>query len=525
MPSSVNLPLVRVATVGFAGGVNIRDAANLMQPNEVRPIENIVFDERGGGSKRRGVASLGTFGSTGTRVLSMYTFLRDPNFAPQIIMHTTDGVLLYTNDPTVSPPVWTTIASGLSTSSPMSYETFLDKCYMSNGVDPYCAWNGAAFQTFTSAPKGKYLRLWKDTMWVSGVPGQDDRVYSSAPGDAETFPISTWVDVFKGDGDAVRALTMDGNYLVVGKRNRTFVIYDPVLFSNRVVDFEKGFESHFAVAQFEGYIYFISRRGICEYVGDAPSVVLSENIDPVFTAEMIALDRLSQATVYTFLNRIGFAIPESDSPTGNSLVIEYYPRLGAYTPLGRRLFGPFSFHRMPVQAFARWRYGQKDQLYAAHNNANKFTEVFAPVGTDDGQSFQAVLQTSWFNFGDPINSKYLRELRLICTGRFDLMIYRDFEESVYRTVPVDASGAQDFWDSVDDKWDTRDTWGKDEPIRDVRLRNLDAYARWFSFRFQDAMETGTNHQTFWIGSHGRDLLVGEWAIFGLFGEAYMLGRR
>jgi hypothetical protein len=151
-------------------------------------------------------------------------------------------------------------------------------------------------------------------------------------------------------------------------------------------------------------------------------------------------------------------------------------------------------------------------------------ECFAPVGTDDGEPFQAVLQTAWFDFSAPMLTKYLRELRLLCGGRFQVLIYRNFEESVYRTITVDASGIQDIWNAADDKWG-EGNWGKNDPVRDIRKTNIDAYGRYFSFRFQDSFETDTNFQTFWIGSHGRDLTVGEWAIYGLVADGTVLGKR
>jgi len=523
MPTPANLQTVTVRTQGFVGGANIRDAINLLGANEARPLENMVLDERGGAQKRRGCnALLGYFGPPTARVLSMYTFMRGMGVTPQILIHTTEGKLYVTSDPHANPVSWTEIALGLSTTSPMSFETFKKKCYMSNGVDPYCAWDGAAYTTFPSAPRGRFLRLWSERMWISGVTGENDRIYASDENLPEVFTISNWVDIAAGDGDHVRALANDGQFLVVAKRERTWTIYDPVEFFNRLVDPEKGFESHFACTSFEGSLYFLSRRGICQYMGDAPSVMISERIEPAFIEPFIELTQINKATAYTFLNRVGFVVPESGE-TRNSLVIEYYPKLAGVTQTGTRSIGPFTFHRMPVQCFARWRYGSYDRLYAAHNQAAKMLECFAPVGTDDGVPFQAMLQTAWFDFGNPTHTKYLREMRFLCGGRFDVLIFRDFEEGIYRNLNVDARGIQDDWD-ISEVWG-EDDWGKEDPVRDILRTNIDAYARWFSFRFQDSFETDTNFQTFWIGSRDRDLAVGEWAIYGVVAEASVLGKR
>src|SRR5262245_3119026 len=258
MSPVANLSGWRFKTVGVAGGANIRDALNFVAQDQMRPSENVILSERGGGRKRLGCMSHGTFGTAAARVLSTYTYYR-AGAGPQVIIHTNEGNLYYTDDPSANPTVWTLMAGGVDGTVPFSYETFGGKVYMCNGVDNYMAWNGATLSFFPSAPKGRYLRLWKETMWIAGVTGMPDRVYTSTEGDPETFPVDGFIDLSKGDGDMIRALATDGQFLIVGKRDSTLAMYDPVTFANRVVDFEKGFESHFAVASYEGGIYFLSR--------------------------------------------------------------------------------------------------------------------------------------------------------------------------------------------------------------------------------------------------------------------------
>src|SRR5215831_15035772 len=122
---------VSIQTQGWNGGVNIRDVVSQLQPNEMKTSENGTLDEGGGWSKRLGCISNGTFGSSGDRILSMYTFYRGQSAVPQVIIHTTAGIMYYTNDASANPVVWTTLASGLSTSARYSFETFIGKVWMS----------------------------------------------------------------------------------------------------------------------------------------------------------------------------------------------------------------------------------------------------------------------------------------------------------------------------------------------------------------------------------------------------------
>lgn len=513
------LTAITAQAAGFVGGTNMRDAITQLAPDECRRVENGMLDEKGGFSKRLGCLSKGTFGSSSDRVLSMYVFYRGTS-DPQILIHTSAGKLYYTNDPTAGTISWTEIVSGLSTTAPMSFETFNGKVYMSNGVDDYASWSGTTRTAFASAPKGRYLRLWKDTMWVAGVTGLEDRIYSSNAGDAETFGVNSWVDIAKGDGDVMRALASDGLFLIVGKRNRSFIIYDPVTFANRTVDFEKGFESHFAVVQFESSLYFLSRRGMCLWLGDTPSQIISGKIDPLFDPSILNLNTLTTAYAYTHENRIGWALPEAgiSYPT---LQVEYYPRLAGVTAYGNRGTGPWAFQRMPAGVFARYRKGTLEYLYCSHNAANKVLQAFAAVGTDDGVTFESYLETGAFAFDQPTLTKYIRRIRFLGRGQFNCLFIRDFRTDIYKTFIVDLTGAADTWDVGEDWGDGN--WGPEDLIRE-QVNHPDAYVRHLQFRFTDS-ETGYGSKIVPVGSVDYSLTSGEWAIYGYYLDGDIMGVR
>jgi hypothetical protein len=496
----------------FAGGVNIRDAVNLLQPDELRRGENILLDERGGAAKRLGGVSLGTFGSAADRVLSMYTFYR-PNQIPQMLMHTSAGILYYTADATTNPIIWVQITTGLSTTQPLSYETFVSKVWMCDGVSNYASWDGSAYVTYPSAPKGKYLRLWKDTMWVSGIAGSPDRVYSSNPGDPTTYGVSSWVDIAKGDGDLITALATDEIFLIPFKRNRSFVIYDPVVFSNRIADHEKGCESHASCIHFENNLYFLTRRGICQWHGDAPAVILSSKLDPLFQPSILNLSALYVSNAYTIGNRVGWNIPEVGfiRPT---MQIEYYPRLAQ-----KGGPGPFVFHRVPGVYASLYRSGGVELLIIGHATANKCLRPEG--GLDDGTPFQALAETGAFDLGDRKRNKYIRRLRFLGRGRFQVQLVRNFGAGAYASYTVDLTAAADIW-SLGDLWGVG-TWGPDSYIKEA-LVNTDAYCRYMAFRFIDA-ETTTGTNPIPVGSREYALTAGEWGIFGVLVDGVILGVR
>jgi hypothetical protein len=516
---TTDLQSVVARSQGFDGGVNLRDTVAQLAANELRIGENIVLDERGGASKRLGCQSNGTFGVGADRILSTYTFYRGAS-APQVIIHTTAGKLYYTNDPTAGTITWTQIATGLSATAPFSYEAFNGKCYMSNGVDDYRAWDGAAQTTFPSAPKGKYLRLWKDTMWMSGITSLQDRVYSSGAGDAETWPVASWVDLSKGDGDTTTALGTDGLVLIVGKKNKAITIYDPTTFANRVVDFEKGIESHFSVVQFEGDVYYITRRGIARFDQSGPARIISNKLDPLFDPNVINLNALSTVTAYTIGNQIGWAIPESGNPLP-TMQIEYYPRLGPISQFGTIGIGPWTFHRIPATTFVKFRSGANEFLYGGAAASNKFYQIFAPVGADDGSAFTAIMETGAYDFGQPTRSKYIRRMRILGRGQVTMLIRRNFQTAIYKTFNLDMSSSTDVWSTLD-TWGSG-TWGPDSSFKEA-LANTDAYGRYFQIRFTDSgIDTG--RKLLEVGSHEYALSGGQWAVYLMTLEGDILGVR
>jgi hypothetical protein len=521
MSSLATNPEAQIVTkhVGWVGGVNMRDAITTLAPDEARIMENGNLDEKGAFGKRLGCLSKGTVGATGERVLSMHTFYR-VDLAPQILIYTSGGKIYFTADPTADPIVWTPIATGLSTTSPYSFETFNHKTYMSNGVDAYASWDGTTYTTYPAAPKGRYLRLWKDTMWVSGVTGLEDRVYSSDAGNAEVFGIASWVDIAHGDGDAVRALGTDGVYLIVMKRNRVFNIYDPGLFANRVVDFEKGCESHFSVVQFEGSIYYLSRRGICQYLGDSPSLIISGKVDPLFDPRVLNLNALDASWAYTVQNRVGWSLPEvgESAPT---VQLEYYPRLAGVTPYGNRGVGPFLFHRAPVTTATRWRYQGNDFLYAGKLNANKVLQVGANVGTDDGEGFTATLESGAMDFGAPTRTKYIRRMLYVGRGNVVAQILRNASTDAYRSTELNMGSIADEW-SLFDSWN-EGSWGPDSLYKEGKW-HPDAYGRYFQFRFLDT-STEVGRRLLDVGSRKLEVGAGEWAIYAIVIDLYVLGVR
>jgi hypothetical protein len=521
MPQVADVKEVRVQTQGFGQGVNLQDAPNLLAPTEVRRAENGSLDERGGFTKRLGCLNMGTVGAGADRIISAYTYYRG-YVQPQVLIHTTAGKVYTTTDPTANPIVWTQIATGYSTVQPMSWETFNSKVYFCDGVSPYSSWDGTTLATYPSAPVARYLRLWKDTMWSSGITNLPDRVYSSAAGDAETWPVANWIDIRKGDGDTVRALGTDGVYLIIGKRNSGSLIYDPALFFNRVFDYEKGIESHWSVIQHESNIFYLTRRGIAQWQGDSPASLISYKIDPMFNPAILNADATQYCWAYAYGQRVSWAMAEVGSiyPT---IQVNYYPRLAELTALGVRGLGPWSIDRMPIICAINWRWQTTFRLLGGSNQANKFYWLFADsVGQDDGQSFVAILETGAYDFGDPLLTKYIRRMRILGRGRLNVQLRRNFLGGIYYTKFVDLSAGLELWNDGS-VWNDGSMWGPDSNVKETTV-NPDAYGRFFALIFSDN-DPAPGNSVVPLGTKDYVISTGQWSILGIVIDGSLLGVR
>lgn len=493
---------------GVSGGVNQRDAVHLLATDQCIKQENVILSAEGGAAKRLGCELIANFSGSGYALSTGVLYLASG--APHIVVHTSIGEIVYSDD---FGATWEVIDDGMSTTAPFSYEEYNGKLYMSNGVDDYRSWNGTTQTTYPTAPKGKYLRLWKDSMWVSGVAVYPDRAYKSIAADPETYGAADWVDILHGNGDVVTALSADGNYLIVFKLKSVTSVIDPVTFANQVVDPEKGCESHFSCVMFNGSVFFLSRRGICVFYSDQPSVILSDNVSPTFRPEVLNFDKLTTSWGYACEDRVGWCLPESgsDVPT---VQLEFYPMIARK---------PWNFHRMPVTMLIPVRYQEDYFLYGPSVGSYKWYKAFSvDTGTDDSLPFNAVVQTGWFNLGDAGKTKYIRRIQLLGRGKFYIMIKVDFKTSTAWSSLVDLGEPLEFWDKTK-KWDKTKFWGPGQSDSESAFFP-DVYGRYISLVYQDSY-TDTTTDRIYMGSEKVTIHAGGWAIHSIAIEPTLLGVR
>lgn len=475
---------------GFHGGAQLLVDPDKLEPHQMRKIENMILDEVGMAAMRMGTEALGTIGSSGDRVLSSWRFQRSSGAATQFIVHTTAGELKYSTDMVN----WTNIATGLSTTAPFTYTTFTDKVWMANGTNDFRSWDGTTQATFASVPKFKVITQWKDTLFGANDSSNPDRVYSSDPGDGTTWPASNFFDVAKGQGPGITGLSSDANALVVFKLFSHHAVYDPVEFTNRPVDTEKGCLSHFSIIKHRGLIFFISDSGVCLYLGDSPAQIISGPITPLFKDYSYDEAHESMWSGYAMQDRVGWCWPRTG--TTDIWQVEHYP---SYPDK------PWVFHTIPVRNIITVRdAADNDNMLGFGEGNNKTFQIMSPgIELDDSAAFTATIETGWFDFEAPILSKWVDYISVMSRGGYTLDILTDFDDTtVVKTYAV-----------------------TDAALLDEREIFTDIYCRQIAFRFSQVSSNNVNTtRRVLIGATADSITENRFAIGRLLAVAKILGQ-
>lgn len=358
-----------------------------------------------------------------TGCLSAHIFQKE-GMATQLIAHFRDGSLRYSTDFLTSSTTvtWTSIATGLSTTAPFYFATFLDAVFMSNGVDDYRRWDGTTQTTYASAPKGKFLTVWKDVMWLGGVTGNLDRIYSSDPGDATTWPALNFVDIEKGRGFGVTGLAATDSALVVFKYFKHFIIYDPIEYTNRIVDGTKGAVTHYSIVDHLGDLYFVSHLGVCRYLGDAPAEIVSQRISTIFrhlenyggTEDLMDWGETMLIRGYSYQDCVGWFLPGPAAIRA----YDYYPTLPEK---------PW-FHNNQLDFLFGLNVKEKnkpEELYGMTYYGDHVVRIYDQTFTtaNSGQWL-----TCFFDFGMPTVEKYVYMIQVMFRGTLSsIRAYRDYD--------------------------------------------------------------------------------------------------
>jgi len=245
--SSMSLEATRLDN--FVGGINDVDPLIKLKPNECswNSVEIELFGNQGQLGPRRAYdlfapsAALPSTTTAANRITSMRTY-RNPGGPGDILIWSNVAGIIQKLDPNDSSNTLTTIlAAGANAefdfiqaqdSGTTEYVWCLNGFTAAQkynvGTSTLSAWAG-------TPPNGRFHRVWKNMMIISGVAGQPQRLYFSAIANPESWPANNFIDIKSTDdeNEEITALEVIGENLLVFKKKSLWLVFDPVSFDNR----------------------------------------------------------------------------------------------------------------------------------------------------------------------------------------------------------------------------------------------------------------------------------------------------
>ncbi len=288
----------------FGGGLNLRDKADRLAPNESLNCRDVVFTDKGAVLQRPGFEEL-----TGTALTnvaeSLHPFYTTSGTA-QLLAGCGTRLEAIATDGTV-----TASATGLTASASGFYWDFCrvgtasaETAYAGNGQQVLEKWTGSAWSSVSNTPKAGALCVTPSSnrlvatrfQGTTGGPtggastSNPSRVYFSDPGAPETWTASNYIDLDPGDGEAIQAAVTWREYVFVFKETKFYVFTEEStdadgnpIFNYRKVDTGIGMCASRAIVTNEDGVYFANEGGVYLTTGEAPTK-LSGVVDHIFLA-------------------------------------------------------------------------------------------------------------------------------------------------------------------------------------------------------------------------------------------------
>jgi len=432
-------------------GVNLTSSVDKLKGTEAAQLRGFEFDEYGVIGVPRAPRDLGVI-AAGTKVLSAGVFDRG-TLDPILYVHLSDGSIRYSQDwiNTTGTATWATLVTGQGT-APAAFVQFLSAMWISvYNVNLHKVTSSLVLTSYPGSPKGYSMAVWKDTMWQANIPGAPDKVMSCAPGDPTNWPALNYTEIGKGEeGTGIIGIWPTETALAVFKRNRTHILHDPVEFTNRLLDPDKGLLKRDSMVVHNGRMYFTSEQGVCRYLGDGPSAIISQKLGPLFNdaagtkygtslATRVYSAHAGGGSAYSFNDHIGFHIPTTIS----SPYTKYWPDLPetpwmfgvpASEPTGgpnQRFVRFVVFRHLRDAGDGSLTYDPEELYEISGDPAKLYRHYDAPAST---AAVTSEWDTSWQDFDDPLSEKWLSMLQVLHRGPIDVFVRSDYDRDL--SIPV-----------------------------------------------------------------------------------------
>lgn len=420
----------------FGGGLNLRDAASELSPNEFPASSNVTIDERGYAQKRLGyVDRYGAQVGTGLVSNIFYWTTKD-----QVVQQI--GTNLHVNG--------AASFKTFSTSDRCGMCEFAGNLFFTHPVDGAFVYDGVTVTAVPSAPKGNSCGAWQNRVWSNDVVNPP-RLWRSDIGTATTWTGTSFVDIREKDSSQITLITGASGIdiagrpgLLVFKKDSAYRVNDPSTGSYTTIDPSIGCGSNIGGITAYGRTHVVSTRGIYSTDGLQPLKEDSLLLEPLFAKDKINQLRPDLYCAGRYQDRLYFSLPAVGA-TFNSIAIEYHPGAGWMV-----------LHTNAASAYASI---VTDLVFGSPVNAGRIYN-HGSTGADAGVAITSQFQTRWAEPADGRKSR-LRQVRFTGRGTFMADVFKDYQDGASQAgLAVNIAPGGAVWDNPGSQWDNPATvWG------------------------------------------------------------------
>lgn len=405
---------------GFSGGVNYADEPYNLGTAEARDLLNVVATGRGSVRKRDGASTVaatvaGGFTTMGTLELSSGARFLIGAGGTSVYSVTAGGVvadLAWTSTPTSR---WS-FAQAPTTGTGQAV-------YGSSGTDNPFLWTGTGAAAAAAIPHARYLRYKANRLWSFNMPGGYTPTGGSAVADPrsaitwsdlgapQTTPAANLLLLAPNDGEEIMGTGALGDFIVVFKRSRTWVIYDFDTGANRAISESVGCASPRSIASGREGVFFLSNSREVVLTNGATMQVLSDRVRPLLQQIPSSTRDLARGVYFDGHYYLTF-----DALSG-SYTLDYDTRLNAWF-----------VHSYAPLAWRPWAPGNEPHLYASRP-ATLEQAFSAGTLTDGAAAFDAYWRGPFHTFNQSFVNKRVRRIAFDGSGFIRVSVSTDFRDT------------------------------------------------------------------------------------------------
>lgn len=365
----------------------------------------------------------------------------------------------------------------------------------------------------TDGPKGKYIALYKDSLFIAGDPANPSRVYYSGGGDKiNDFTVGSGgglIDVSKNDGQAVTGLIVFKNTLIIFKEDSIwqFSFTSSGLPQIVQVNPSVGCIAPRSIVAVENDVFFASRRGIFTIGNEAGFA-----FDVLRTNELSARVRATYRTIDpAYIQNIS-AIYTSDA--NKNLVIFSYTPSGSTTNskalvYDRERLGWYKWSNIPANCWTAFRGTDGINHWLYGDDASGYVKEILTGSDDFGSSIRGYFRVRSEDFQALNRYKRLKDLDVVLrrpNGTIKLNIIKDGVDTVYTNNIGTISPTINFKHYIFKSFLLKDSYGTGVSSQDENvlrtIRNLNLEGRSFLLEF-DNQGTSANFTLLLLALRGK----------------------